>query len=198
MYKSQIKFQRIICFALLATAALVFVYSLCLMTDVFETTNLAHGLFPDYGIEIEGLDLYIVMQDYNNLVTTLGIVLIICAVLVFTFNTHSRRKYYFSNYFFTGVICVANIYTACSLFVNINYYKPLYLAIDFEDEMVQEIATLLKLNLAKSTFWFDFGYVVCGILILVTVLAIFNLIWKTTLIKEEARIIKEGLEEQTI
>ena len=194
MYKSQIKFQRIICFALLATAALVFIYSLCLLTDVFETTNLAHGLFPDYGIEIENIDLYLVMQDYNRMVTILGLVLIVCVVFVFAFNTHSRRKYYFSNYLFTGVVCAANIYTAYYLFVNINYYKPIYLSIDFEDEMVKYVAETLKLNLTKSTFWFDFGYIVCGILILVSVLAIFNLVWKTMLMKEEAHIIKEGLE----
>ena len=40
-----------------------------------------------------------------------------------------------------------------------------------------------------STFWFDAGYVVCGLVILAVVLLIVNLIMKLNLMKEEKRLI---------
>ena len=37
MYKKQLTFQKIVCFAMLAAAALVFIYSLGIMTDLYDS-----------------------------------------------------------------------------------------------------------------------------------------------------------------
>ena len=37
MYKLQMKFQKIVCFIALASGALVFIYSLGLMTDLYDS-----------------------------------------------------------------------------------------------------------------------------------------------------------------
>lgn len=46
----------------------------------------------------------------------------------------------------------------------------------------------------ESTFWFDAGYVVFGILMAATVLLVVNLMLKLNVMKEEKRLIGSGKE----
>ena len=109
--------------------------------------------------------------------------------------THSRRKYYLANYISVGISSVANIAAAVWTIINVAKYKTQYqTTIDFE-ALKEYSETWGTLYIGPDhTFWFDIGFVISAILVVVVALAIFNLIWKIKLMKEETRIIKEGLE----
>lgn len=195
MYKKQMKFQRIACFAFLAAAAIVFIYSLGLVTDLYEALySTMDYQNPKYDA-VDGARIFYDIQPFNSMLTTAALILIGCSILVFITNTHSRRKYYLANYITVGLSCVANLAVAVWTAINVAKYKLQYqTTIDFE--ALKEYSKVWKTLYIgpNDTFWFDIGFVVCAILIIASALAVFNLIWKTRLMKEEKRLIKEGLE----
>ncbi len=183
MYKKQMAFQRIVCMAVLIGAALVFFYSLGLMTDLYDSlskTSISPGAVP-------GSKIYKEMQPFNKSLTRVGIGLIIVSLVLFIMNTHSRRKYYIGNYVSIALSALCNVAAAVWGLVNISVYRAQYLKIDFE--ALKAFAEKWDTLYTKSTFWFDAGYVVFGILILVTVLLVVNLILKLIVMKDEKRLI---------
>ncbi len=189
MYKKQMILQRIVCYALLIASALVFVYSLGIMTDMYDSE------FAYYAENIEkpkvaGTEIYYYMQDFNKQLTTLGIVLILLAVTQFLFQNHNRRRYYIANYITVGVNAVAAVAASVWALSNIFTYRAQYLLVDFE-EMAKR-AEILKFNYTDSTFWFDISVVIFGFLLLVTLINIINLVLKVVLMKAEKKLIEEG------
>ena len=64
MYKKQMTLQRIVCYALLIAAALVFVYSLGLVTDLYDSLfNYADATKKKY---VEGAEIYYNIQPFNK------------------------------------------------------------------------------------------------------------------------------------
>ena len=125
--------------------------------------------------------------------TTVSIVLLVCSLLPFITNTHSRRKYYLANYITVGISSVANVAAAIWCIINVAKYRNQFLTtVDFP--ALKEYAEKWNTLYTESTFWFDIGYVVCALLIVVTAFNIYNLVWKTKLMKEEKQLILEGLE----
>ena len=188
MFKTQIKIQRILCLVALICSALTFVYALGIMTDVYN-------LYGPLGIpvpEVKGATLYDDMQPFNKTLIAVGIALILIAVVLFITNTHSRRKYYIGNYVAVGLYTVASLASTIWAYINIAKFKTAFLQVDFE--AWKQWAELWKGSYSESTFWFDIGYVVCALLIVVTAFNIYNLVWKTKLMKEEKQLILEGLE----
>lgn len=189
MYKKQMILQRIICYALLIAGALVFVYSLGIMTDMYgsEFAYYAENLEKP---KVAGTEIYYYMQDFNKQLTTVGIVLILLAVSQFVFQNHNRRKYYIANYITVGVNAIAAIVASAWALNNIFTYRAQYLLVDFE-EMARR-AEILKFSYTDSTFWFDISVVVFGFLLLVTLANVINLIFKVVLMKAEKQLIEEG------
>lgn len=195
MYKKQMKFQKLICFIMLAASALVFIYSLGLSTDLYDAFYYAIPKYENLNrTDVEGARVYYDIQPFNSALTTASLALIGCSVLTFLTNTHSRRKYYLSNYVSASLFTLASIGISIWAALNISNFKNQFLTtVDFEQ--FKEFAEISLATYTESTFWFDIGYVVLAVLLLVSVLNILNLIWKAKLMKEEARLIKEGLEE---
>lgn len=193
MYKKQMAFQKIVCFAVLAAAALVFVYSLGLVTDLYDS------LFrtirsPEHldRTQVAGSRIYYDIQPFNSSLTNVGIGLILISLVLFLMNTQIRRKYYIGNYVAIALSVVANIAATVWAVPQIAFYKATFLQIDFV--ALKEYAESWKSLYTESTFWFDAGYVVFGVLILTTVLLVLNLIWKIKVMKEEKRMIGSGKE----
>ncbi len=188
MYKKQMTFQRIVCFALLASAALVFVYSLGLMTDLYEalysTIRSANNLDRT---TVPGSRIYYDMQGFNKSFTNISIVMILVTLTLFITNTHSRRRYYIGNFIATALTTIFNIGASVWAISQLMAYKAQFLQIDFE--ALKKHAESRKTLYTESTFWFDASFVVFGILLLLTVLLVANLILKVTLMKEEKRLI---------
>ena len=196
MYRKQMKFQKLICLLMLAASALVFIYSLGLSTDLYDAFFFAIPRYQNLDrTDVVGARVYYDIQPFNSALTTASLILIGCSLAVFITNTHSRRKYYLSNYISASAYTLASIIISIWSAINISKYKTQFLTtVDFEQ--FKEFAEISpSTQYTESTFWFDIGYVVLAILLIISAINIFNLIWKTKLMKEEARLIKEGLEE---
>lgn len=183
---------------MLIVSALAFVYSLGLVTDLYDSFYYAipEPAYPDESY-VTGARILYDIQPFNKELTTAAIILIICCVLSFLTNTHSRRKYYIGNFISIGVSAVANIGISVWAILNIAKYKNQFLTeVDFEQ--FKSWADRKGYPYTESTFWFDAGFVVCALLILAALLLIGNLIWKLKLMKAEARLINEGLEETAV
>ena len=100
MYKKQLTWQKILCFAALVACGILFLYSLGLSTDLFD------GLFyalPEEAklatakVNVPGAEVYYQIQPFNRQLLNNSILLLLVGCLLFMTNTHSRRRYYISN-----------------------------------------------------------------------------------------------------
>ncbi|MBQ4225142.1 MAG: hypothetical protein II664_02385, partial [Oscillospiraceae bacterium] len=111
MYKKQMVFQKVVCFMALITAALVFVSSLGLSTDLYDALSKTI-LYPDFDLDytsVPGSRVYYDMFGFNSAFTKASIALIVITLSLFVTNTHSRRKYYVGNYIATGLAAASEI-----------------------------------------------------------------------------------------
>ena len=191
MYKKQMKIQKIVCFLVLAAGVVVFLYSLGIMTDLYDAL---YYTIPNKDnldrSRVDGARVYYDMQPFNKQFLHLSIALLLCAVLLFLTNTHSRRRYYISNIIAVVLNAAANIYVAVWAHGQIVAFKEQFLQVDFEAlaKFAQKQHTLYT----ESTFWFDIHIAVFGFAILCVILLIANMIWKFQLMKQEKQLIEAG------
>jgi hypothetical protein len=181
--------QRYLCLAVLLISAVVFIYSLGIMTDLYDSL---YGTYRRGKTSISGAEVYMDMQGYNKQFLNYSIVLILLSVLLFITNTHSRRRYYVGNYAAVGIFSAASIAFCVWAHSQIEIFKAQFLTIDFEKLL--DHATSRKTLYTESTFWFDIHYLVFGLLLIATVLLIANVFWKRKLMKEEQALIAGGKE----
>ena len=193
MYKKQLTWQKILCFAALAACGILFLYSLGLSTDLFD------GLFyalPEEAklatakVNVPGAEVYYQIQPFNRQLLNNSILLLLVGCLLFMTNTHSRRRYYISNAISTLGFAGAGVWLSIWTHMNIADFKAKFLAIDFT--AYAKYATRRKKAYIDSTFWFDAHYVVIAILLVVCVALVINYLWKLSLMKAEKRLINEG------
>ena len=194
MYKKQMILQRITSFVLLAAAALVFVYSLGIITDIYDSLYLVSSYKETDALYVRGAEVYLHMQEFNKQLTAAGLILILTAVALFVFQTNNRRKYYIANYITIGVNAVANLVVSIWAMINVVKYKAEFLSLDFDKLL--EISNMMPdfVPYTESTFWFDIGFVVFAIVLLATALSIVNLVLKINVMKNEKMLIAEGKE----
>lgn len=200
MYRLQMKFQRIISYLCLAATALTFIYSLGVATDVYFLYRLES--LKDI-VVIPGADMFYAIQPFNKQFTTYSVVLILLAVSGLIFNNHTRRRYYIANYCTICVSSIANIALSVWGLTNVFKYKNMFLNVDFNiiagikgtvpDSILLEMGINPE-NLAGpySTFWFDISIFVFAVLIIVTLLNVANMIYKTILMSKEKQLLTEG------
>ena len=193
MYKKQVKLQKVLCLALLIICAAVFVYSLGIMTDLYDAlfgtirrvSNLDNS-------QVTGSRVYYDMQEFNRNFLHVSIGLILLCLLLFFTNTHTRRRYYVGNYTAVGVFSAASIAAVVWAHQQIEVYKAQFLKINFQE--LAAYAEKRKSLYTESTFWFDIHYVIFGLLVIGVVLLIANVVWKRKLMKEEHTLIEQGKE----
>ncbi len=191
MYRKQLTWQRILCFAALAVSAIVFLYALGLMTDLYDSlySTMPYPDDPDI-TDVPGSQVYYHMQPYNKQLLSASIVMILLSCSLFITSTHSRRRYYVGNVLTSTIWTVAG--AACAVWAHgqSELFKAEFLQIDFEELLF--FSELWETPYIDSTFWFDAHYVVFALVLLVGVLLIANLIWKFSLMKAEKALIEEG------
>lgn len=194
MYKKQLGFQKIVCLIAILAAAVCFVYSLGIITDIYDSLYSTMRDPNDLtNTKVPGSIIYYDMQDFNKLFVNLAIGLVLCACLLFLTNTHSRRKYYIANYVATGIYSAATIGVTVWAHIQISAFKHQYLTtVDFE--ALKEYAEMWKTPYIDSTLLLDLHYVVGGLALLSVVALIGNLIWKIMLMRGEQKLIAEGKE----
>ncbi len=195
MYKKQMIFQKIICMAALIIAALVFVCSLGLSTDLYDALSKTI-LYPDYDLDyssVTGSRVYYDMFTFNSDFTKASIVLIVITLALFFTNTHSRRKYYIGNYIATGLVACAQLAVSIWCIPQIISYKQQFRNnVNFE-----ELAAFSKdwgtLYIGPDeTFFFDICFWVFGLLIVTACLLVANVFFKNAVMKAERKAIGSG------
>ena len=178
MYKKQMTLQKIVCLLAILASALVFIYSLGIMTDLYDSL---YGTMRDPNdltkTTVDGSIIYYDMQEFNNAFLKGSIGLILLSCLLFVTNTHVRRKYYIGNYVSTALMTIGNLAMVIWAHGRIEMYKH---------------AKRWKTLYTESTFWFDVHYAVFGVVLVITVLLIANAVWKTILMKQEKALIEAG------
>ena len=193
MYKKQVKLQKILCLALLIVSAMIFIYSLGIMTDLYDAlyTTIRSAKNLDKST-VTGSRVYYDMQDFNKLFLRFSIGMILVCLTLFVTNTHNRRKYYIGNYCSVALVSVSGIAFTVWAHGQIEIYKAQFLNINFEELAAH--AEKRKTLYTESTFWFDIHYLIFGLLVIGIILLIANVIWKRRLMKEEQALIAEGKE----
>lgn len=203
MYKKQMLFQRIICILVLAGSALVFFYSLGMMTDLYDglrqtipdATILDSSDPSGLGPKVEGARILYDMQGFNRQLTKGAIVLVLLGVFLLVTSTHVRRRYYISNYIATVLAAGCGIAYSAWAVGEIFSWKATYKAwIDFDK--LKMLAEMFKFPYydANHTFWFDAGIVVMLVYIALLVLLVFNMIWKIIVMNAEKKLLEAGKE----
>lgn len=189
MYKKQLTAQKIICLLAIIASAVVFLYALGIMTDLYDalydTMRNPRNVFQT---DVEGSVVYYNMQEFNQYFLRYSIGLILLGVLLLITNTHVRRKYYIGNYVATGLFAVASV--AISVFGHhyIEIFKGQFQQVDFA--ALKEHAELWGTLYTESTFWFDLHYFVFALLLIIAALLVANAVWKTRLMKEEQALLR--------
>ncbi len=192
MYKKQLILQKILCFAALAVSALVFLYSLGLMTDLYD--SLYPTMMDPSNIDdtwVPGSQVYYHMQPFNKALLGYSIGLILLACLLFLTSTHSRRRYYVGNAVSVGAFALGGTVLSLWSHGQVEAFKTEFLTkVDFTE--LQFFAEMWETPYIDSTFWFDAHFAVFGLVMLVVVLLAVNFIWKLCLMKAEKKLIEEG------
>lgn len=193
MYKKQLTWQKILCFAALAACGILFLYSLGLSTDLFD------GLFyalPEEAklatsrVNVPGAEVYYEIQPFNRQLLNNSIILLLAGCLLFLTSTHNRRRYYISNAVSTFAFAGGGVALSVWAHLNIETFKAKFLQIDFAK--YEKYASRRRKDYIDSTFWFDAHYVVLAILLVVCIALVINYFWKLRLMKAEKRLIEEG------
>ncbi|MBQ6231923.1 MAG: hypothetical protein IJJ80_00280 [Clostridia bacterium] len=193
MYKKQVNFQRIVCFCALIAGALFFVYSLGMMTDLYDT--LYSMVQPDKldSAKVAGARIYYDMQPFNRLLLRFSIGMIVLACILFLTNTHSRRKYYMSNAVATALNVIAEVAMAIWCHIQVVAFRAQYVGtVDFA-ELYKRLSR--RGTYSDSTFWFDIHYLVCIVAVIAAVLLIVNFIWKKKMMQEEQELLSSTKKE---
>lgn len=190
MYKKQMRLQKILCFVVMIVSAAIFVYSLGIMTDLYDTLYSTMRNVNDLTqTDVPGSIVYYTMQNFNHNFMVSGIVLILLATLLFITNTHVRRRYYIANYVSTGLYAAAALFITVWAHGQIEGYKAQFLQVDFA--ALQEHAETWGTAYTESTFWFDAHYFLFFLLLLAAAALVANLFWKVSLMKQEAALLAQ-------
>ncbi len=192
MYRKQMTFQKIVCLCVLIAGALVFLYALGLVTDLYDSLYFTMYDPNDYHLtDVPGSIIYYDMQNFNHELLIVSIGLIVLSLLLFITSTNTRRRYYIGNYIAVGINAAAGIGAAVWALPQILAFREQYLTtVDFE--ALKAYSEMWKTLYTESTFWFDISQAVFGFVILTVVLSIVNLIWKLDMMKTERRLIEAG------
>jgi len=193
MYKKQVRLQKLLCLALLIASALIFVYSLGIMTDLYDAlyTTIRNPAKLEK-TSVTGSRIYYDMQGFNQQLLLASIGMILLCVTLFITGTQRRRKYYIGNYASTALVSAGGIAFTVWAHGQIEAFKAQFLQINFEELAAH--AEKRDTLYTESTFWFDIHYVLFGLLVIGVILLIANAVWKSVLMKEEQALIAQGKE----
>lgn len=192
MYKKQMTAQKFVCLAAVIVSAIFFLYSLGIMTDLYDSLyDTMRNPSNPFQTDVSGSIVYYNMQEFNRMFLMYSIVQILLGALLFITNTHSRRRYYIGNYAATGLFAAFAVYNSVYAHINIEDAKRMFLN-DIDFAALKEHAEMWGTLYTESTFWFDAHYFVFGLLLLASALLIANAVWKARLMKDEASLLEKG------
>lgn len=194
MYKKQMQFQKIICLVAIILAAVYFIYSLGVITDIHDALKSTMRDKNDHTkTKVEGSIIYYDMQDFNKAFVNYSVILILLGCFLFITNTQNRRKYYIGNYVAIGVYCAATLALTIWMHNNLAAFAHQYMTtVNFEQ--LKEYSEMWGTPYLDNTFLLDLHYYIGGAAILVVAAHIGNMIWKIGLMRAENKLIEAGKE----
>jgi hypothetical protein len=140
-----------------------------------------------------GASLFYDVQDFNTQIFAFGIVILLLAVCLYITATNKRRNYYITNYIATGACSLGSIVLSIVAMAQNASWRAKFANIDFD--------TWKSLNAAatnsgytppytESLAWFDVGFALYSIVIVVSILLVLNVVWKILLMKGEKQLLK--------
>lgn len=191
MYRRQMIWQKVLCFAAIGVSAVVFLYALGLMTDLYDSLYYTM-MDPSNPMDtwVQGSWVYYDMQPFNRALLRYAIGMILLACFLFITGTHKRRKYYLGNAAATFAFAGSGVALTVWTHNQIEAYKAQFLEINFDD--LAFFAEMMDTPYIDSTFWFDAHYVVFALVLLVSALLVHNFFLKHSLMREERRLIEAG------
>ncbi|MDE6586063.1 MAG: hypothetical protein K2K80_05235, partial [Clostridia bacterium] len=112
--KTQMRFQKYICLAMIIVGALALAYALCYASGALS--ELGHlveadgtSKFHTYEEGKYDATLFVDIQGFNNALMYCGIVMILLAVCLYITSCNKRRNYYVTNFVATGACAGGNI-----------------------------------------------------------------------------------------
>lgn len=192
MYKKQMQFQKVACLMAIVTAAVTFLYSLGIITDIYDslyaTMMNPNDLTQTY---VPGSIIYYDMQEFNKTFLYLSLGLILLGAFLFVTNTHTRRKYYIGNYVAIGAYSAATAGVAIWSHLQISAFKTQYLTtVDFE--ALKAFAELWGYEYIESTFLLDLHYGVAALAVASIAALIVSMVWKINMMRQEQELVKQG------
>jgi len=191
MYRRQMIIQKVLCFAAIAASAVVFLYALGLMTDLYD--GLYYTMMDPSNPKdtwVQGSWVYYDMQPFNRQLLSVSIGMLLLSCLLFVTGTHSRRRYYIGNAVSTFAYAAAGVGLSVWCHTQLEAFKAQFLEINFEE--LEFFAEMMNTPYIDSTFWFDAHYAVMGLVLVVGALLVVNFLLKCALMREEKRLIEEG------
>ncbi len=194
MYKKQLKIQKFICLLCVIAAALTFVYALGVITDIEEAlrTTMRNPMKPTQ-TKVEGSWIFYDMQPFNKQFVNGAIVPILLACLLYITNTHTRRKYYITNFLAVGAYSYVTIDLGLWAHREIEKFADQYMTtINFEQ--LKEYSEMMGTPYLDNTNMLDLHIWVLGIAIVSVVALIGCTIWKVILMHSEKKLLAAGEE----
>lgn len=194
MYKKHLKLQKIVCLLCIIAAAVSFVYALGMITDIYDAlySTMRDPSKPTQ-TRVQGSWIYYDMQPFNKQFVSASLVLIVLGCFLFITNTHSRRKYYISNYLAVGVYSVATLGVNYWAHQQIEAFAVQYMTtIDFEQ--LKAYSEMWGTPYLDNTNLLDMHRWVFALGIVAIVALIANMIWKIILMRGEKKLLKAGEE----
>lgn len=194
MYQKHLKFQKYICLLCILAAAVSFVYALGMITDIYDALYSTMRNPNDLTqTKVPGSIIYYDMQAFNSQFVKVSIVLILLACFLYLTNTHSRRKYYISNYLAVGAYSIATLAVGFWAHGKIEAFAAQYMeTIDFEK--LKDFSEMWETPYLDNTNMLDLHRVVLGLAIVSVVALLGNMIWKIILVRNEKKLIEAGKE----
>lgn len=194
MFKKQLKIQKFICLLCIIASALTFIYALGMITDIKDALydTMRNPLKP-HQTKVEGAWIFYDMQPFNKQFVNAGLVPILLACLLYITNTHSRRKYYISNYVAVAAYSASTIGIGLWAHKQIEFYAEQYMTtINFEQ--LKTYSDMMGTPYLDNTNMLDLHVWVLGIAIASVVLLVGSMIWKIVLMHSEKKLLAAGEE----
>ena len=190
MYKKHLKIQKIICLLCIIASALTFLYALGMITDIYEALyNTMRNPMKPTQTRVEGSWIYYDMQPFNKQFSNATLIPILLACLLYITNTHTRRKYYISNFVAVGAYSAATIGICLWAHQQIEAFAVQYMTtINFEQ--LKEFSDGRGTPYLDNTNMLDLHRVVFAIAIGTVVLLVGNAIWKVVLMRQEKKLLQ--------
>ncbi len=213
--KTQMRFQKYICLAMIIVGALATLFAFCYCTgslaELGQTLNAkGKSLFKASDGKYDAT-LFIDIQSFNNMLMYFGIVMVLLAVSLYITSCNKRRNYYVTNFVATGACAGGNIILSLVAMILNGIWRGKFLNIDFakwdaywanqiknntiynpDGSILVDGADVVAVHYSESTVMFDLAFVMYALVIVASVLLILNLVWKIRLMQGEKKLLGDA------